>query len=297
MMTVKLIPRGNSLLIALAAGLIATASSSLHAEEADKVLNSSPSSAEPVGTGALPPPTAPPTVDMSKELHNPLANLKEIIFQLDVLPDEGPDEKGTYDLSLQPVYPFSLPNDWKLVTYTIAPIISQPGLEEGGSRTNGLGDTKFYGYFVPPNERGLIWGFGPAAQLPTHTDDELGNDEWAVGPALIVGAQPGNWSIWGLFDNIWSVGGSGEDINEFTFQYQVVYLLPQDWFLISNWVVEADWEADSDNRWTIPIGGGFGRQFKIDDNQFQLYGQLGYNVEATDEASTWRGIVALTYVF
>jgi hypothetical protein len=265
--------------------LIVSVSQLLHAQEADKALNSSPQ------------PTATPSGNIGKELHNPLSNLKEIIFQLDVLPDEGPDEKGTYALSLQPVYPFSLPNGWSLVTYTILPMISQPGLEPGGSRTYGLGDTVFYGYFVPPNEGGLLWGFGPALQLPTHTDDDLGNDEWAAGPALIVGAEPGNWSIWGLFDNIWSVAGTGEDINEFSFQYQVVYMLPKDWFLISNWVIDADWEADSDDRWTIPIGGGFGRQFKIDDSQFQLYGQLGYNVEAPDEASTWRGIVALTYVF
>ena len=29
--------------------------------------------------------------ETSKELHNPLSNLREIIFQLDILPDVGPD--------------------------------------------------------------------------------------------------------------------------------------------------------------------------------------------------------------
>jgi hypothetical protein len=32
--------------------------------------------------------------DMAKELHNPLSNLREIIFHLDVLPNVGPDEKA-----------------------------------------------------------------------------------------------------------------------------------------------------------------------------------------------------------
>jgi hypothetical protein len=32
--------------------------------------------------------------EMAKELHNPLSSLKEVIFQLDVLPDVGPDEKN-----------------------------------------------------------------------------------------------------------------------------------------------------------------------------------------------------------
>ena len=165
--------------------------------------------------------------DITKQLHNPLSNLWEVIFQLDVLPDVGARRQnrvGRHDptgLALQ------LGKDWKLVTYSIIPVVSQPDLTPGDGRTNGLGDSTFFGYFVPPNEGKLIWGFGPALVAPTHTDDALGNDKWAAGPALIVGVQPGNWSIFGLFDNVWSFAGSGEKINEFTFQYQAVYLFPK----------------------------------------------------------------------
>ena len=242
-------------------------------------------------------PTKAASTNANKEMHNPLANLKEVFFQTDILPNVGPEEKTTWSLSVEPLYPFDLGNDWRLVTYTIVPMISQPGLTPEAGRGFGLGDTSVLGYFVPPNEGKLIWGFGPALQIPTHTDSDLGNDKWAAGPALIVGVQPGNWSIWGLFDNQWSFAGSGEKINEFNLQYQVAYLLPKDWFLISNWIIEADWEAPSDDRWTVPIGGGFGRQFKIGKQQYQLYGQVGYNIVTPDQASTWRGIVTLTRVF
>jgi hypothetical protein len=69
-------------------------------------------------------------------------------------------------------------------------------------------------------------------------------------------------------------------------------------FFITNWTIEADWEAPSADQWTIPIGGGFGKQFKIGQHQFQFYGQLGNNVVRPDaEAATWRGILALTSVF
>jgi hypothetical protein len=113
--------------------------------------------------------------------------------------------------------------------------------------------------------------------------------------------RAGNWSIWGLFDNVWSFAGSDdEDINEFNFQYQVVYLFPniKDWFFISNWIAEADWEAPSGDKWTVPIGGGFGKQFKIVEHQLQAYGQLGYNVIKPDDyAATWRGIGVVVWVF
>jgi hypothetical protein len=236
--------------------------------------------------------------EIAKQLHNPLSNLREVIFQLDVLPNVGPEDKTEWVTTIQPVWPFPLIRDWKLVTYSIIPVVSQPGLAPGADRTNGLGDSTFFGYLVPPNEGPIIWGFGPALQVPTHTNDDLGVDKWAAGPALIVGVQPGNWSIFGLLDNVWSFAGSDdEDINLLNFQYQAVRLFPGDWFFITNWVVESDWEADSGDRWTVPIGGGFGKQFKLFGNQFQAYGQVGYNVVRPDDAASWRAILALTAVF
>jgi hypothetical protein len=237
--------------------------------------------------------------EIAKQLHNPLSNLREVIFQLDILPNVGPDDGTDWAATIQPVWPFRLVADWKLVTYSIIPVVSQPGLAPGEDRTSGLGDSTFFGYLVPPNEGQIIWGFGPALQVPTHTNADLGIDKWAAGPALIVGVQPGNWSIFGLLDNIWSFAGSDrEDINLLNFQYQAVRLFPKDWFFITNWVVEADWEAPSGDRWTVPIGGGFGKQFKLFGNQFQAYGQVGYNVvRPDDDAATWRAILALTAVF
>ena len=71
----------------------------------------------------------------------------------------------------------------------------------------------------------------------------------------------------------------------------------KDWFFITHWDVVADWEAATSDRWTVPIGGGFGKQFKLGGRQFQAYGQVGYNVVRPDDASSWRAIVALTWVF
>jgi hypothetical protein len=236
--------------------------------------------------------------EIAKESHNPLGNLREVIFQTDILPNVGPSKKTEVVETIQTVYPFSLGNSWKVMTYGIIPVVSQPRLSSRDDRTSGLGDSTFFGYFVPPNEGKLIWGFGPALQVPTATGDILGSDKWAAGPALIVGVQPGNWSIFGLFDNVWDFAGPGdEQVNEFTFQYQAVYLFPKDWYFITNWTIDADWTESSENRWTVPIGGGFGRQFTIGKQIFQAYGQMGYNVARPDGASKWRGIAAVSLIF
>ncbi len=236
--------------------------------------------------------------EIAKEAHNPLANLKEVILQSDILPDVGALGKTAVVETVQVVLPFAVGEKWKVMTYGIIPLVSQPAMSPGDDRSYGLGDSKFFGYFVPPNQGKLIWGFGPALQVPSATGDILGTDKWAAGPALIIGAQPGNWSIFALFDNVWDFAGSGsQEVNEFNLQYQVVYLFPENWFFITNWTVEADWTAPSDERWTVPIGGGFGRQFKIGKQTFQAYGQIGYNVIRPDGASTWRAIAALVLIF
>ncbi len=37
------------------------------------------------------------------------------------------------------------------------------------------------------------------------------------------------------------------------------YNLPHGWHLITAPIIAANWKADSDNRWTVPVGGGVGK--------------------------------------
>lgn len=110
--------------------------------------------------------------------------------------------------------------------------------------------------------------------------------------------KPGNWSIFGLFDNVWDFAGAGDEtVNEFNFQYQAVYLFSEKWYFITNWTVVSDWDETSENRWTVPAGGGFGAQFKIGKQHLQAYGQAGYNLVRPNGASTWRAIAVLALLF
>ena len=46
----------------------------------------------------------------------------------------------------------------------------------------------------------------------------------------------------------------------------------------------ANWEANSDNRWTIPVGGGVGKIFKIGKQPVNGQVSAYYNVSARDSA-------------
>ena len=77
--------------------------------------------------------------------------------------------------------------------------------------------------------------------------------------------QPKFGSVGILGRQLWSFAGDDDrpDVNQFLLEPFVNYNLNQGWFLLTDMVMTANWDAHSGQRWTIPVGGGFGRVFKI----------------------------------
>ena len=236
--------------------------------------------------------------DLAKATQNPLASMISLPFQNNTNFDIGPDDDTQNILNIQPVWPFSFSEDWNFITRTIIPVVSQPGIGPGQSRTNGLGDTTFTGWLSPKNSGKWIWGVGGAALIPTATDDALGSDEWGLGPSVVVLTMPGKWVIGSLFSNVWSVAGSGDtDINQFTWQYFINYNLESGWYLTSAPIITANWEADSDNTWTVPFGGGVGKIFRIGKQPLNAQVSAYYNVETPDFGPDWQLRLQLQLLF
>ena len=237
--------------------------------------------------------------DLAKAAQNPISNMINLPFQNNTNFGIGSDDETQNILNIQPVWPFELNDNWNLITRTILPVISQPDVLTGGEgRINGLGDTIFTGFFSPRHSSGVTWGAGPVVQIPTSTDDALGSDEWGLGASIVVLAMPGHWVVGSLFSNVWSVGGSDdEDYNLFTWQYFINYNMAKGWYLTSAPIITANWEADSDNRWTVPFGGGVGKIFKI--GKQPVNGQISayYNVEKPDSGADWQLRLQLQFLF
>lgn len=100
--------------------------------------------------------------------------------------------------------------------------------------------------------------------MPTNTDSSLGSDTWSAGPSVLLLTTPGSWVVGGFAQNIWDVASDkGEpNINKFTSQIFVNYNLQDGWYLTSAPVFTADWEADSNEQWTVPMGGGAARSIQ-----------------------------------
>ncbi len=249
-----------------------------------------------VGAVSIGPALAGETEDLARAAQNPVASLISLPFQNNTNFDVGPQEKTQNIMNIQPVWPFEMNEDWNLITRTIVPVISQPAATPAQDREFGLGDTVFTAFLSPKDSGEWIWGVGPALLLPTSTDDRLGAGEWGAGPSAVVLTIRGPWVVGSLFSNVWSFTGD-EQVNLFTWQYFVNYNLDDGWYLTSAPVITANWEADSDNTWTVPFGGGVGKIFKIGNQPLNAQASAYYNVEKPEFGADWQLRLQLQFLF
>jgi hypothetical protein len=236
------------------------------------------------------------TEELARAAQNPVASMISLPFQNNTDFNYGPKDKTLNTTNIQPVIPFELNDDWNVITRTIIPVISQPEMMPGQDRETGLGDTTFTVFFSPKDPGKWIWGAGPVALIPTNTDDRLGADEWGAGASAVVLTMQGPWVVGSLFSNVWDIDGD-TDIDFFTWQYFVNYNMDDGWYLTSSPSITANWEADSGDKWTVPVGGGVGKIFRIGEQPMNASFQYFYNVEKPDPVGDWSIRMQLQFMF
>ena len=215
------------------------------------------------------------TQDLATAAQNPIAAMYSLPLQNNTYFGVGPNHNATANvLNIQPVLPFTF-GDWNIISRTIAPVIYLPGLSTGTSEITtdspfngshfGLGDINQTFFVSPANSTGLIWGVGPTFTLPTATTQALGSAKFSMGPAAVALVTPKPWVIGVLAHQQWSVAGPSDraNVSQFLLQPFVNYNLPDGWYLVSSPIITANWYASQGNRWELPVGGGFGKIFKV----------------------------------
>jgi hypothetical protein len=232
------------------------------------------------------------TEELAKLAQNPVGNLVSVPFQNNTNFNYGPLEKTQDVLNIQPVYPIHLNDEWNVITRTIFPLLWQPALYPGQGSTFGLGDTQFSAFLSPAAPKGVIWGVGGIVQLPTNTSDVLGNDRWGLGPtAVVLKITHGSPWVYGvLANNIWSVSNSGSSppINQMLVQPFLNYNFKGGAYLTSAPIITANWQADSGDTWTIPLGGGVGKIFHLGKLPVNTQVSAYYNVETPEYGADWQ---------
>ncbi|MDH3567225.1 MAG: hypothetical protein OEM61_07690 [Desulfobacteraceae bacterium] len=243
--------------------------------------------------------------DLAAKTQNPVGAMYSLPFKFTF--DYGAANGEATFLNIQPVIPVTV-GDWNLINRVIVPLIDTPGLVTGtpeipnpvqGDGASGLGDIN-YSLFVSPAVPGkVIWGVGPSLMMDTASNDELGSGKWSAGPTAVFLIQPKPWTMGLLGRQIWDFAGDSDrkSVNQLLLEPFINYNLANGWYLITDMILTANWQADSSNRWTIPLGGGVGKMFAIGSQKMNTKLEAYYNVEKPDGAPDWSMSWTLQFLF
>lgn len=85
-----------------------------------------------------------------------------------------------------------------------------------------------------------------------------------MGPAAVALTMQGPWVAGALADHQWSFAGWGpKDTNQTIIQPFVNYNLGDGWALKSAPIMTADWENKHGHEWTVPMGMGVSKLFRL----------------------------------
>jgi hypothetical protein len=229
-------------------------------------------------------PAAADTTNLAKEQQNPISSMATMPWQFNFNSGGGLEDRNLFLLNVQPVLPFKLNASWNMIVRTVVPVVSAPGPD--ASRYTGIGDIQEQLYLTPSKGSTVTWGFGPVVSLPTATSAAMESGSWAGGPSFVALAMPGPWVVGALVNNVWTFSDSGSDtkVNQFLLQPFVNYNFGKGWALSTVPVITANWDAESGQKWTVPIGAGISRTAVFSGKPMTLALHYYRNVVRPDNA-------------
>ena len=221
---------------------------------------------------------------LAKQLANPVAALISVPFQLNYDADIGPfDEGERWTLNIQPVVPFSISENWNLISRTILPVISQDDIFPGAGSQDGIGDILQSLFFSPkgPTDSGWILGVGPVLLFPTGSDDLLTTDKWGAGPTAVALRQQGPLTYGALVNHIWSYAGEDQrtDVNATFLQPFFNYTTKSALSFVLQTETTYDWETEE---WSVPVNFLVAKVSRLGGQMFSWGGGVRYWADSPD---------------
>jgi hypothetical protein len=286
----------NKILFPIVAGLLLAITPSLIAQDAGQEVSKDTETNRAASQESQ-------QAELAKKLQNPVANLISVPIQNNWDFGIGPANAMKYTANIQPVIPFSISEDWNLITRTIMPVIYQEALVNNPKAPNGLGQSHSglgditQSFFLSPKEPvgGWILGAGPVGYYPTATQSELGAGKWGAGPTVVALRQEHGFTYGILANHIWSVSGWGpQEVNATYLQPFFSYTTKTYTTFAVNTESTYNWHTDET---TAPMNFMVQQLVKIGGHPVAF--QLGYRyyVEKPSGGPDWGLRFAITFLF
>jgi len=240
--------------------------------------------------------------EVSKEVENPVTRRITLPLRYESYFLDGPYNKTKDTFSIdQAVVPFRLNEDWALITRTKLPAIVQPPKKLGDHWASGLSNGYTTFFLSPEHGDGFHWGIGPVLYYPSATNSMVDVNKWGSGPsAAFIKEDESPWVFGAVANNIWSFGGppgSSDRTNQLLLNPFVSYHFAEAWSASSSPNITTDW-INSGSKWTVPVGGGFGKVVRFGEQPIKFDLDAYYNPIRPKAANeTWLLQFTMTFQF
>jgi hypothetical protein len=172
-----------------------------------------------------------------------------------------------------------------------------PVVTDSPSGKSGLSDLVLFDLIVF-NESWGRWGVGPVMLFPTATNDQLGAEKWAAGPAAGFVAR-NQKLLWGVFNqNLFTIAGNNdrEGVDVSIIQPIISYSLPDKWSIgTSDMNITYDYKQ---NDWTVlPLGIKLAKMVNLGGLPVQFSGAYEYNFANDYVAPEWTVNFTVKFLF
>jgi hypothetical protein len=249
-------------------------------------------------SSAEPGPSAEKDADAAAKdaAQNPVAAAISVPLQNNTYYGVGPYRRAENALLIEPVVPIRISKNWMVISRTIVPVVVVPRLSPTTEVDYGLSNIQPQLYLSPVHVGKFIWGVGPQLWLPTATDKTLGINKWGGGPTTVWLYRSGHWLGGALINNEFA-GVNRDHENLMTLNGFLYYNFKHGWYVVSSPIMTADWTKERDKRWTVPLGGGAGKVFKIGSQPLNARAQFFNDVRTTAGGPDWQLQTQLQFLF
>lgn len=228
---------------------------------------------------------------VAKELSNPLTSLWSLTNEIDFqyYGGDAGDNRLQSVWNFKPVMPLDLGKGWLFVNRPTIPVVfKQPYFNRSSfswEDDSGLGDIQYLGLVGKNLPGGYVLAGGLTTAFPTASQDSLGAGKWQAGPALAVATLQKRYILGFLYQQWWSFAGQDDRNSVNASALQVFYFLnfPGGWQVGGSPVITANWMADEDNRYNVPVGLGVFKTLRLGKLPIRIGVEYQYSLIQEDE--------------
>jgi hypothetical protein len=242
--------------------------------------------------------------DIAVKLVNPITSLWNVTSKINVRQVSGEALDGrdwTTTWDFQPSIPLGLPGGYVWIHRPVIPFIFSRDVPDGSggfdSENSIPGDIQYLTMVGKTHgdmkTSATVRAAGATMIFPTAEVEEAGLvDTFSLGPAFMVMRSENPWVYGALFQHWWDVNGdSDESFNFSSIQLIYSYKLPDGWRFGSGPTVTIDWDADSGDVWTVPLGIGINKTVRWGKLPIRFGLEYQYYLSTPDSAGPVQNVL------